>query len=55
MLKDCSVRAELKSAYDVILIDEFQDTDPIQGETLLLLAEKKGPCAGSWREVVFEP
>lgn len=55
VLKNRAVREELKSAYDVLLIDEFQDTDPIQGETILLLAEKKGFFADSWREVLCEP
>ena len=32
------VRAELKKSYRTILIDEFQDTDPIQYEILLYLA-----------------
>ena len=33
------VRADLKRRYSAILIDEFQDTDPIQYEILLYLAE----------------
>ena len=32
------VRAELQQRYSHILVDEFQDTDPLQAETLLLLA-----------------
>src|SRR5438132_1542983 len=32
------VRADLKRRYRTILIDEFQDTDPIQYEILLYLA-----------------
>lgn len=55
VLKDRAVRAELKGAYDAFLIDEFQDTDPAQGEMLLILAEKKGRFAGSWRKVEFAP
>ena len=55
VLNDHSVREELKSAYDVFLIDEFQDTDPVQGEMLLLLAEKEGLFADSWKKVVFAP
>ena len=34
------VREELKRQYRTILIDEFQDTDPIQYEILLYLAER---------------
>ena len=36
------VRADLKRRYRTILIDEFQDTDPIQYEILLYLAEQTG-------------
>ena len=35
------VREELKRQFRAILIDEFQDTDPIQYEILLYLAEKR--------------
>ncbi len=40
-----SVREELSKSIEVILVDEFQDTDPVQGEILELLA---GPelCQG---------
>jgi len=45
------VRAELKRRYQTILIDEFQDTDPIQYEILLYLAEHSGQAATDWRQV----
>ncbi|MBT3392644.1 MAG: UvrD-helicase domain-containing protein [Elusimicrobiaceae bacterium] len=35
------VRAELKEKFKTILIDEFQDTDPVQGELLMFLSEQK--------------
>ncbi len=49
------VRAELKKSYRTILIDEFQDTDPIQYEILLYLAEQLHQTASEWREVKLEP
>jgi len=49
------VRAELKRRYQTILIDEFQDTDPIQYEILLYLAEQSGQAAADWRQVKVEP
>lgn len=49
-----AVREELKKEYQSILIDEFQDTDPAQGEILLFLAEAKGGCAPSWDKVILE-
>ncbi|HEX7666074.1 MAG TPA: UvrD-helicase domain-containing protein, partial [Polyangiaceae bacterium] len=35
---DENVRRELQSEYTHVLVDEFQDTDPLQAEILLLLA-----------------
>ncbi|MFH2204799.1 MAG: UvrD-helicase domain-containing protein [Elusimicrobiota bacterium] len=46
------VREELKTRFGALLIDEFQDTDPLQGELLMYLAEAEGQCADSWRETV---
>ena len=48
-------REELKRRFTAILVDEFQDTDPLQGELLLYLSEQPGRCARSWREVVPAP
>jgi ATP-dependent helicase/nuclease subunit A len=49
------VRAELKHRYRTILIDEFQDTDPIQYEILLYLAERPEQSASDWRKVKLQP
>ncbi len=49
------VRAELKRRYRAILIDEFQDTDPIQYEILLYLAEHSDQAAMDWRQVKVVP
>ena len=49
------VRADLKRRYRAILIDEFQDTDPIQYEILLYLAEAQGASAKDWRKVELTP
>ncbi len=49
------VREELKRQYRAILIDEFQDTDPIQYEILLYLAERSGQSARDWRAVEITP
>jgi ATP-dependent exoDNAse (exonuclease V) beta subunit len=35
---DAAVRSELQSRFTHILVDEFQDTDPLQAEILLLLS-----------------
>ena len=49
------VRADLKQRYRTILIDEFQDTDPIQYEILLYLAEVQGASAKDWRKIKLTP
>jgi ATP-dependent helicase/nuclease subunit A len=49
------VREELKQQFKAILVDEFQDTDPIQYEILLYLAERIGRRARHWRKVRLTP
>ncbi len=36
------IRKDLQARYDFILVDEFQDTDPLQCEIVLFLSEKEG-------------
>ncbi|MGH7887922.1 MAG: UvrD-helicase domain-containing protein, partial [Candidatus Binatia bacterium] len=56
LLRDhARVRQELKQRYRTILIDEFQDTDPVQYEILLYLAELAGEAAKDWRQVKLTP
>lgn len=49
------VRSDLKRQFRAILIDEFQDTDPIQYEILLYLAERAGREAKDWCSVDLAP
>lgn len=49
-----AVRSRLKKQFCYILIDEFQDTDPLQGEIILFLGEKAGTSALEWRKVELE-
>lgn len=49
------VRAELKEQYQAIIVDEFQDTDPVQYEIILFLAEAKGAEARDWQRVQPAP
>jgi ATP-dependent exoDNAse (exonuclease V) beta subunit len=49
------VRSHFKEAFDRILVDEFQDTDPLQCEIAFFLAEKKGTPARDWRKIELEP
>ncbi|MBP9128027.1 MAG: UvrD-helicase domain-containing protein, partial [Elusimicrobia bacterium] len=50
-----TVRRELKERYGAVLVDEFQDTDPLQGEMLLFLAEGPDSAADRWNDVRLEP
>ena len=49
------VREQMKREYQAILIDEFQDTDPVQYEILLFLAECHGQQVPSWADVQVVP
>jgi ATP-dependent helicase/nuclease subunit A len=50
-----SVRRQLKRRFNAILVDEFQDTDPVQYEILLFLAERIGANAERWQDVQLQP
>ncbi|HEY8515121.1 MAG TPA: UvrD-helicase domain-containing protein [Candidatus Binatia bacterium] len=47
---DASVRADLQRRFTHVFVDEFQDTDPLQVEILLLLAADD-PSVDDWRRV----
>ena len=49
------IRERLKHDYRAILVDEFQDTDPVQYEIVLFLSERSGSCAATWQAVALEP
>ncbi len=50
-----AVRARIKQTYRAILVDEFQDTDPVQYEMILYLGERAGSHRTAWHEVELEP
>jgi ATP-dependent helicase/nuclease subunit A len=55
MLRDNrEVRRDFQQRFDAILVDEFQDTDPLQAEIIFFLAED-GPHAGDWTAVRLVP
>lgn len=49
-----SIRADLQQRIRRIFVDEFQDTDPLQAEILMLLAADD-PEETDWRQVVIVP
>ena len=56
LLRDhIAIREQLKRDYRALLVDEFQDTDPVQYEIVLYLAEQLGTQAVSWRDAELEP
>nr|MBI3613067.1 UvrD-helicase domain-containing protein [Nitrospirota bacterium] len=50
-----SIRRKLKRQFKAILVDEFQDTDPVQYEMLLFLAEREDDAARTWQDVRLHP
>lgn len=55
LLRDDRVaRRALQRRFRYLLVDEFQDTDPLQAEIVFFLCEAE-PLAGDWREAVLEP
>ena len=48
------IREQLKRDYRALLVDEFQDTDPVQYEIVLYLAERPGEQSASWRDTELE-
>src|SRR5665647_2227541 len=51
---DLAARRALQQRFRYLLVDEFQDTDPLQAEIVFLLCERE-PRAVDWREVVLKP
>ena len=51
---DASVRRGFQERFTHIFVDEFQDTDPLQAEILLLLAADD-PAATGWRTITPVP
>ncbi|HLH77732.1 MAG TPA: UvrD-helicase domain-containing protein [Candidatus Binataceae bacterium] len=55
LLRDrAAVRAKLQARFSHIFVDEFQDTDPLQAEILMLLAGRD-PGVSQWEQVTPVP
>lgn len=52
---DPGARSELRSRFTHILVDEYQDTDPVQTEILFLLTAAEAPPDGDWLRAVPAP
>ncbi|HSB61248.1 MAG TPA: UvrD-helicase domain-containing protein, partial [Vicinamibacteria bacterium] len=57
LLGSIPVRRYFQRRFDFVLVDEFQDTDPLQAQIAFLLAEdpKAEPAARDWRDVRLAP
>ncbi len=53
--RDEAVRASVAVRYRYVLIDEFQDTDPLQAELATLLAASAAPAGAAWHDIAVEP
>lgn len=52
LLRDhADIRHELKRKYKAILVDEFQDTDPVQYEMIMFLGEHESGREQDWRTI----
>jgi ATP-dependent helicase/nuclease subunit A len=54
LANDVAARAALQARFTYVLVDEFQDTDPLQAEIVFYLCERR-PVARDWRQAVLEP
>ena len=54
LVRDAAVRADLARRFTHYFVDEFQDTDPLQAEILMLLASDD-PAQRDWRAAVPAP
>jgi ATP-dependent exoDNAse (exonuclease V) beta subunit len=54
LLQHDGARTQLQQDYQRIFVDEFQDTDPLQAEILLLLAAND-PAERDWRKAIPAP
>ena len=53
--RDPGLREQLGKRYTHFLLDEFQDTDPLQTEIVFQLTAPQAPADGDWRRAVPAP
>ena len=53
--RDPGLREQLRKRYTHFLLDEFQDTDPLQTEIVFQLTAPRAPGDGDWRRAVPAP
>lgn len=50
-----AVRNRIKQEYRAVLVDEFQDTDPVQYDIILAVSEQHKSHAMNWQDIALEP
>lgn len=55
LVRDADARADLHGTYRRLLLDEFQDTDPLQIEIAIRIAGGAGAVQDEWTDVVVPP
>jgi len=50
-----AIRERVKLDYHAVLVDEFQDTDPVQYDIILAVSERAGSHATVWRDIALDP
>mgnify|MGYP003335570025 CR=1 FL=1 len=50
-----AIRDRIKREYRAVLVDEFQDTDPVQYEIVLAVSELPGTHETAWQKMALEP
>ena len=55
LVRSREARDHFKARFRYLLVDEFQDTDPLQVEIVFFLAERPGQHAAAWDEAELEP
>lgn len=54
LAQSLDVRRSFQHTFDFLLVDEFQDTDPLQAEIVFFLSERE-PQAQTWTDVTLKP
>jgi ATP-dependent helicase/nuclease subunit A len=55
LLRSREARDHFKRSFKFLLVDEFQDTNPLQAEIAFLLCEREGAFAARWEEAQLHP
>lgn len=52
--ENVEVRERFKQRFKLVIVDEFQDIDPLQGEMLMYIAERLRSSASEWNDISLD-